>query len=118
MLSIRNFVLWCILAAWEGAVLSILAAYYVAESTIYNFTPWFLRSRKSLKGKVIVITGGAGGLGQELALRLARIKARVVVWDNNEKGSKLICFHHTMTFMASLQVLIALKFCQTGILNF
>lgn len=86
VVAIRNFILWCILAAWEGVVLSTLAAYYVTESTIYNLSPWFLKSRKSLKGKVVVITGGAGGLGQEIALRLARIKARVVVWDNNEKG--------------------------------
>lgn len=90
MLYIQNFILWCVLAAWEGTLLSTLTAYYVTESIIYNITPWFLRSRKSLKGKVVVITGGAGGLGQELALRLARIKARVVVWDNNEKGLKLI----------------------------
>lgn len=43
-------------------------------------------SKKTLRGKVILVTGGAGGVGQELALRLARFKARVVIWDNNEKA--------------------------------
>lgn len=83
---VRQFIVRAVTAAWEAIVLGTLAAYYIAESTVINFTPWFLRTHKSLKGKVVLITGGAGGLGQELALRLARVKAKVVVWDINEKG--------------------------------
>lgn len=47
-----------------------------------------MRTQRSLKGKVVLVTGGAGGVGQELAIRLARIKAKVVIWDVNEKGNK------------------------------
>ncbi|KAJ8979390.1 hypothetical protein NQ317_015819 [Molorchus minor] len=34
----------------------------------------------------LLVTGGAGGVGQELVLRLAREGAKVVVWDLNEKA--------------------------------
>ncbi|XP_044272348.1 short-chain dehydrogenase/reductase family 16C member 6 [Tribolium madens] len=70
----------------ELIVLSWLSVYYIAEALILTFTPSFLRRMKTLRGKVVLVTGGAGGVGQELALRLARQKARVVIWDNNEKA--------------------------------
>ncbi|CAH0479831.1 unnamed protein product [Peronospora belbahrii] len=37
--------------------------------------------QKSVKGDVVVITGGAMGLGRLLALRFARLGAIVVIWD-------------------------------------
>ncbi|EFA08169.2 short-chain dehydrogenase/reductase family 16C member 6 [Tribolium castaneum] len=70
----------------ELIVLSWLSVYYIAEALILTFTPAFLRRQKTLRGKIVLVTGGAGGVGQELALRLARQKARVVIWDNNEKA--------------------------------
>ena len=36
----------------------------------------------SLKGKVIVITGGAGFLGMQYALGLGKAGAKIVIWDN------------------------------------
>lgn len=36
----------------------------------------------------MLITGGGGGLGRLLAMRMARLKAKVVVWDINEKGKE------------------------------
>lgn len=77
---------------WELCVVGFLAAYYMAESVVLTFTPWFMRTEKSLRNKVVVITGGAGGVGQELAIRLARNRAKVVIWDINEKGEmKMQC---------------------------
>jgi all-trans-retinol dehydrogenase (NAD+) len=40
-------------------------------------------SRKSVKGEIVLITGGGRGLGQRLALEFARLGATVVVWDIN-----------------------------------
>lgn len=37
----------------------------------------------------MLITGGGGGLGRLLALRLARLEAIVVLWDVNIKGKNL-----------------------------
>ncbi|ELU06142.1 hypothetical protein CAPTEDRAFT_137084 [Capitella teleta] len=41
-------------------------------------------SKKSVRGKVVVITGGAGGLGRCLALKFAGLGAKVAVWDINK----------------------------------
>ncbi|RZC37436.1 short-chain dehydrogenase/reductase family 16C member 6, partial [Asbolus verrucosus] len=70
----------------ELIVLSWLSVYYISEAVILTVTPAFLWREKSLRGKVVLVTGGAGGVGQELALRLAKHKARVIIWDNNEKA--------------------------------
>ncbi|HSK69449.1 MAG TPA: glucose 1-dehydrogenase [Candidatus Limnocylindria bacterium] len=41
---------------------------------------------EGLKGKIIIITGGGSGLGQETALRLAKEGARLVLVDLNPEG--------------------------------
>lgn len=63
-----------------------LSVYYIGQSVIRNLTPLAFQNLKSLSGKTILVTGGAGGVGQELVTRLARYKAKVVVWDVNEKA--------------------------------
>ena len=42
---------------------------------------------KRLDGKVVVITGGAQGLGQALSMRFAAEGAKVVIGDLNEAGA-------------------------------
>jgi 3-oxoacyl-[acyl-carrier protein] reductase len=39
-----------------------------------------------LRGKVVIVTGGAAGIGRATALRFAEEGARVVVWDVSEAG--------------------------------
>jgi all-trans-retinol dehydrogenase (NAD+) len=70
----------------ELIVLCWLSVYYVSETLVLTVTPSVFRRQKNLGGKVVLLTGGAGGVGQELALRLAKHKARVVIWDYNEKA--------------------------------
>ncbi|KAI5642090.1 short chain dehydrogenase domain-containing protein [Phthorimaea operculella] len=43
-------------------------------------------NKKELKGQVAVVTGGGGGLGSLIALRLARLGCIVVLWDINKQG--------------------------------
>ena len=43
---------------------------------------------KRLEGKRAVITGGAQGLGEALAKRMAQEGAKVVIGDLNEEGAK------------------------------
>lgn len=42
--------------------------------------------KKDLKGQIALITGGGGGLGSLIALRLARLGCVVVLWDINRQG--------------------------------
>eukprot|EP00906_Rhabdomonas_costata_P006820 RCo009883 len=47
----------------------------------------FLRggSEESLKGKVVVITGGGMGIGRLMCLKLAKEGCKIAVWDFNQK---------------------------------
>lgn len=41
---------------------------------------------KSIDGEIALVTGGGGGLGRLLSLRLANLGAIVIVWDINKSG--------------------------------
>lgn len=51
-----------------------------------NYNHWFMKNTESLKGKRVVITGAAGGLGSQCCLHLARLGADIVIIDRNEQG--------------------------------
>lgn len=42
----------------------------------------------TLKGKVAVITGGAGGIGRAICLQLAREGAAISIWDTDTAGAQ------------------------------
>ncbi len=50
--------------------------------------------RKYYKGKLILITGGASGLGAELAVMMESLGARVIVWDQDESGLEAFVKDH------------------------
>lgn len=45
---------------------------------------WPFKKQKSVAGDVVVITGGAMGIGRLMALKFASLGATVVVWDLHE----------------------------------
>jgi NADP-dependent 3-hydroxy acid dehydrogenase YdfG len=47
-----------------------------------------LRARRSLDGKVVLITGAAGSLGRALAREFAAAGARLILWDNRPDALK------------------------------
>lgn len=57
--------------------------------------------KKDLKGGIAVVTGGGGGLGSLIALRLARLGCKVVLWDINKQGELLLLITalHTITYV-------------------
>lgn len=46
---------------------------------------------KDVTGQVVLITGGGGGVGANLAKNFAKLNARVVIWDINKDGTYILC---------------------------
>lgn len=63
----------------------LLSAVAIVESLVRMFIPLKYRM-KSISGEIALVTGGGGGLGRLLSLRLADLGAIVVVWDINKNG--------------------------------
>lgn len=63
-------------------VLSIIA---ILEGIIKSFIPKKYKM-KSIDGEIALVTGGGGGLGRLLSLRLANLGAIIIVWDINKSG--------------------------------
>lgn len=51
---------------------------------------WYYRlfgfPEQILRGELALVTGGGGGLGRLLALRLAKLGVDIVIWDINQEG--------------------------------
>lgn len=62
-----------------------LGVYYCSESLLLMFIPRRLRA-KSVIGEIVLVTGAGGGIGRLLAGKFAKLGARVVAWDINQKG--------------------------------
>uniref|UniRef100_A0A1L8DJ28 Hydroxysteroid 17-beta dehydrogenase 11 n=1 Tax=Nyssomyia neivai TaxID=330878 RepID=A0A1L8DJ28_9DIPT len=63
---------------------------FLLVSLGYCIQDWYFiifgMPKKSIKGELALVTGGGGGLGRLLALRLVRNGASVVLWDINQEG--------------------------------
>lgn len=70
-----------------GGVIWFLALSIIAivEGILKSLIPKRYKM-KSIEGEIALVTGGGGGLGRLLSLRLANLGAIVVVWDINEDG--------------------------------
>lgn len=63
----------------------LLSAVAIVESLVRMLIPLKYKM-KSVSGEIALVTGGGGGLGRLLSLRLANLGAIVVVWDINKQG--------------------------------
>ncbi|KAG8191719.1 hypothetical protein JTE90_008783 [Oedothorax gibbosus] len=66
-----------------GLILRIVCV--ILRGCVLAFVP---KSKKDLKGEVVLITGSAQGMGKQLAVDIARLGAKVVLWDINEEKLK------------------------------
>lgn len=58
----------------------------IFKSVCKVILPQSYQRLKDVQGEIALVTGGGGGLGRLLALRLAKLGATVVLWDVNAKG--------------------------------
>ena len=62
-----------------------IAGWYILKAIVLFFVPKCLRF-KDVSNDIVLITGGASGLGRLMAKRFAKLGATVVVWDLNLNG--------------------------------
>lgn len=76
-----------------------LSCYYILESIFWTLVPNALRPMKNLDGDIVLVTGGGGGVGRHLAIKLARLGAKVVIWDINKEGQEPFKFFTNVLLM-------------------
>ena len=59
--------------------------YYTIEGSIKALIPSGILPRKSVRGKIVLITGTGSGLGRLFAIEFGKLGARIVCWDINER---------------------------------
>lgn len=69
----------------------LLAVVSIVEGIIKSLIPMKYRM-KNIDGEIALVTGGGGGLGRLIALRLANLGAIVVIWDVNKAGKLQLSF--------------------------
>lgn len=101
---------------------SLIALYYMLKALVLFFVPKCLRF-KDVSNDIVLITGGASGLGRLMAIAFAKRGATVVVWDLNAAGleetKKMVeelrskkesvgrCFHYTVDISDRFKVYAA-----------
>jgi all-trans-retinol dehydrogenase (NAD+) len=70
---------------YEYFLVNFWLLYYTIEGIIKAILPSGILPRKSVRGKVVLITGTGSGLGRLFAIEFGKLGARVVCWDINER---------------------------------
>lgn len=66
--------------------LLLFAVFEIVRAILLIFVPASYEPVKTVAGEIVLVTGAGSGLGRQLAIRLAKKQAKVVIWDINVKG--------------------------------
>lgn len=73
------------LTTLDFTMFSPLICFPFFQAIYYTIFGW---PEKDLNNELCVVTGGGGGLGRLLAMRLAQLGVKVILWDINQEGKK------------------------------
>jgi len=76
-----GFGVYKVIFACESFSLFFFSFYFKPMTRSSKIAVW---PGKSLRDKTVLITGGGAGIGREIALKMAKAGARIVLWDVNE----------------------------------
>lgn len=63
----------------------LISTWYMLKAIFLWFVPKCLRF-KDVTNDIVLITGGASGLGRLMAIKFAKLGSRVIIWDMNLAG--------------------------------
>lgn len=69
---------------------SLIGLWYLLKAIVLFFVPKCWRF-KDISNEIVLVTGGASGLGRLLAIKFAKHGAKVVIWDLNLAGLEETC---------------------------
>lgn len=58
----------------------------VIKAIFYGCLPKSYKKKKNFENEIVLITGGAGGIGRLVASKLAKLNAKIVLWDVDAAG--------------------------------
>lgn len=83
--------------AYDLAVFMYFTAIEIIENLLLALIPRKYIKRKNIQGEIALVTGGAGGIGRLIAIKLAALGVHVVIWDIDESGK--VYYTHTARFL-------------------
>lgn len=87
--------IWHDILYWPFEIGAMIYLFY-GGIWIQNFTVWFMLQdlfyrvfgfpEQKLQGELALVTGGGGGLGRLISLRLSKLGVDIVIWDIKQEG--------------------------------
>lgn len=86
---------------------------FIVKIWIFFLQDWYYRvfgfPEQKLQGELALVTGGGGGLGRLISLRLSKLGVDIVVWDIKQEGIFLIQYNYSYKSRISFSRMFTFK---------